>query len=1236
MAIYHLQVKVIGRSAGRSAIAAAAYRAAEALHDSELGRTFNYLSKPGVVHSEIMLPAGAPSRWQDRETLWNEVAARDPKSRDESRRVLDDPDAPRKNRRREKQLAREIELALPRELSQAEAIALARDFAREQFVDRGMVADLNVHWGQSATGEAQPHAHIMLTMRRVVPGLDGDPDGHLDGGAFGPKERAWNATALVTSWRARWAEMVNARLAEAGIDARVDHRSNAARGIDLEPQNKIGPAGARRAVRGEDAERADEHRAIARRNGERLLAEPELALQALTQQQSTFTRADLARLVHRHSDGAAQFTRIIAKVEASPELVRVGHDGRDRARYSTREMVALERRMETTALELSRRTTHTVEVGRRRAVLDGSTLGDEQRLAFGHVTRSRDLAVVVGYAGTGKSTMLGAARQAWAAEGYTVRGAALSGIAAEGLEGGSGIASRTIASWEHAWAQGKELLGPRDVLVMDEAGMVGSRQMDRVLEAVRASGAKLVLVGDHEQLQAIEAGAAFRAIAERVGAAEITEVRRQQVAWQRAATRELATGRTGEALHRYQAAGMVRAHATDDAARAALLAGWQAARERASGESQIVLAHTRDDVRALNDAARALRRAAGELGEDRVLPTELGSRSFAVGDRIYFLRNERGLGVKNGTLGTITAIAGEGEAARLSVRLDREDQATGEAKVVGFGLAEYADLDHGYAATLHKAQSVTVDRAHVLATPGMDRHLAYVALTRHREAATLHWSEASFGSAAHMAGRLSRERGKDTTLDYGETEAELCAAYAARRGLGTLAPASEIVAGATTPQPGAARRRLRRVQLLQAAQPALSALRQMVEQQKTLAGALAAMLTPPVQPSERKLEQPADAGYWAENISILDGIVPATPRRPRDHVVWDGTRQPGPEQPSQPNIRTVFAPMLEAAAAQSAAYEPPSEPMLPAVPYRPVTDGEIEAAIDADAGVRSAREHLSFLLGSAYRDAAKAERRMLALERDGGATAVAEGLLKRPTLLGQLRVPGLFSGEDRATAFAIATVTAHRVGPQLVRLREAETKVGRDYRLETGTRRQREAHAVQALSAKALAAVEVLAGAGAAPGNLGPAPWDNRAPTAGEIRDAARLAPIWTAISASTRVKTELTQFITAAGRRLPPNPVGPLNETEANIERIAGIIYSGRTLAGAHQSFQAYVAAEPQRQAAAQAAREAKQREAERAAEETRLKARVEAAKLAESERRVQEFMQRRGSRPSSGPSMG
>ena len=149
----------------------------------------------------------------------------------------------------------------------------------------------------------------------------------------------------------------------------------------------------------------------------------------------------------------------------------------------------------------------------------------------------------------------------------TVRGAALSGIAAEGLEHGSGIASRTIASLEHQWGKDRELLTSRDVLVIDEAGMVGTRQMERVLSHAADAGAKVVLVGDPQQLQAIEAGAAFRAIHERHGGVEISEVRRQHDDWQQDATRHLATGRTGQAIRAYGERGMVHAAETREAAR---------------------------------------------------------------------------------------------------------------------------------------------------------------------------------------------------------------------------------------------------------------------------------------------------------------------------------------------------------------------------------------------------------------------------------------------------------------------------------------------------------------------------------------------------------------------------------------------------------------------------------------------------------------------------------------------
>jgi Ti-type conjugative transfer relaxase TraA len=486
MAIYHFSAKVISRANGSSAVAAAAYRSASRLEDERLGRGHDFSNKAGVVHSEVMAPEGSPDRWQDRESLWNEVELGE--------------------KRKDAQLAREIEFSIPREMNQAQGVELARDFVQTEFVDRGMVADLNVHWDVGSDGLAKPHAHVMLSMREA------GPEG------FGKKVREWNSTELLSDWRERWAGHVNERLAELEIDAQVDHRTLEAQGIELEPQHKIGPAGMRREERGEDAERALDHREIARRNGEKIIAEPGVALDAITRQQSTFTDHDLARFIHRHTDDADQFAQAMSAGKTSPELVALGRDGQGRERFSTRDMLATEQRLERSAGQIVARSSHGVApASLERAIGAGEgrglRLGGEQRGALERITRREDLSLVVGYAGTGKSAMLGVAREAWEAEGYQVRGAALSGIAAESLEGGSGIQSRTIASLEHGWAQGRDVLTARDVLVIDEAGMIGSRQMERVLSAADAAGAKVVLVGDAEQLQAIEAGAAFRVLA---------------------------------------------------------------------------------------------------------------------------------------------------------------------------------------------------------------------------------------------------------------------------------------------------------------------------------------------------------------------------------------------------------------------------------------------------------------------------------------------------------------------------------------------------------------------------------------------------------------------------------------------------------------------------------------------------------------------------------------------------
>jgi len=233
MPIYHLSAKVIGRSAGRTATASAAYRSGERIADERTGEIFDYSRKRNIEHCEIIAPDNAPAWMHDRAQLWNAVE--------------------RVEARKDAQLCREVEVALPRELSPAARLELIREFTRSEFVDRGMVADISIHNPQDRDGSEKPHAHVLLTMRELL------------GDGFGNKARDWNDKAVLERWRENWADYANRALERAGIDERIDHRSYEDQGIDREPQPKLGGAAALER-RGIQTERGDELRAVQARN----------------------------------------------------------------------------------------------------------------------------------------------------------------------------------------------------------------------------------------------------------------------------------------------------------------------------------------------------------------------------------------------------------------------------------------------------------------------------------------------------------------------------------------------------------------------------------------------------------------------------------------------------------------------------------------------------------------------------------------------------------------------------------------------------------------------------------------------------------------------------------------------------------------------------------------------------------------------------------------------------------
>ena len=258
MAIYHCSIKIIKRSQGRSAVAAAAYRSGENLTNEWDGMTHDYTKKGGVVYTEILLPMYAPTAFQYRSTLWNSVE--------------------KIEKSRNAQLAREIEIALPVELSRKEQIRLVRDYAQNTFVSVGMCADMAVH----DKGDGNPHAHILLTMRpfkedgswdaKCLKEYDLDKHGQrirLKSGAFKSYRvdtTDWNESTKAEEWREAWADYANRALAQKGLSERIDHRSYERQGVEQIPTVHMGVAATQMERRGVVTEKGGVNREVAAQN----------------------------------------------------------------------------------------------------------------------------------------------------------------------------------------------------------------------------------------------------------------------------------------------------------------------------------------------------------------------------------------------------------------------------------------------------------------------------------------------------------------------------------------------------------------------------------------------------------------------------------------------------------------------------------------------------------------------------------------------------------------------------------------------------------------------------------------------------------------------------------------------------------------------------------------------------------------------------------------------------------
>lgn len=470
-------------------------------------------------------------------------------------------------------------------------------------------------------------------------------------------------------------------------------------------------------------------------------------LSEITEHSAVVRERDIAyaaAVAAQHAGRGADAAEALA-AESKAEAVTL-KDERGNVRYTTREMIKIEREIVDIARAGRGDTAHVLSDEQINTAIDaaadaaGYRATDEQIAAIKHLAGPGRMSVMIGDAGTGKSTSMQVIKSAYEAAGFSVIGAAPSGKAAAGLAESTGIDSYTVDSLLARITSEKITLDEKSILVVDEAGMIGSKHLHSLVAQADAAGAKLILAGDPKQLQPVAAGAVLRHLADAdrgVGHARLEEIFRQRDGADREAVRQLSRGEAAAAMAYYIERGQVAVKSTHMAAVREVARRYMSHAADVGHDQTIALASTNARVDAINAEIRAQRIKAGEIGGgityDAVRAEQdrrTGERverveqcAFAPGDRALFAdNNDYENGLRRGDLGTVLAVSAEG----ITVRLDR-----GGERVID---PRTRDVRHGYAITTHRSQGMTVERAVVYASSDTSRELAYVQGSRSREA----------------------------------------------------------------------------------------------------------------------------------------------------------------------------------------------------------------------------------------------------------------------------------------------------------------------------------------------------------------------------------------------------------------------------------------------------------------------------------------------------------------------
>jgi len=780
---------MVSRSSGRSSVQSAAYITGEKLSESRRGIVSNYQNRvDDVAAFNTLIPDHGDLSLADL-SVWDKLEEYEDKYA--IKRFPNDLLA-REKFKDSAQTAMTVVCALPRELSPETSIEMVEDFAKERFVSRNLIVTYAIH-----KNEGNPHVHYQISRRRL----------EEDNTFSWTKDRDLCLKSSLLSTRKLWADTVNSYLEREGFELKITEKSFLDLGIKLEPEKHRGWVSDKLADMGIDSRIVEENRDTYNRNRSRIIENPEIILDELITKNATFTQNSLLKLIQKRiGDDDQVITAVFEK--ALTHSLFVGRNKHSQNLYTSTGYKALEDKTYASLNQMRRTHVEQSDYGlavdldtHLRSEKRDFTFSDNQKAAMNGLIKSNQLSTLIGRAGSGKTTILKPVCAAYQAQNHTVIGGSLSALAASQLGEETGIKSRTLHAWLYIWREYaraeqsflsfnsviehglfKQLewpktlkslapyqLSKKHVFILDEAGMVGTKQWQEMLYFIQKAGAKLIAVGDDHQFKAIDAGDLFRRVCQDTKENDVCytldHIIRQKTPWMREASAHFAELNVYDGLALYENKGHVHNLHQDGFYEKIAADYCDRIRQNKTG---MVLAYTNSETNLLNDAIRA------QLKVDGLLPTEdsikINGRSFALGDKVVFLKNDKLLvttydqhgerikseGVLNGAVKLLRLIDDQGH-----LHFESRD---GKTTVVN--PKTYDHLNHAYALTTHKSQGQTLDFALVTASKYMDAKGLYVAMTRHREDVQLYYKPEDFKTFQALTHHMATYDHKDLASDY--------------------------------------------------------------------------------------------------------------------------------------------------------------------------------------------------------------------------------------------------------------------------------------------------------------------------------------------------------------------------------------------------------------------------------------------------------------------------------------